>query len=60
MRSILFSCLALTLVSLAIYAIHSFYSLGSYGGFSPVSSTLTAQPYSAYPVASIGDVFRNL
>ncbi|CAI8802840.1 conserved hypothetical protein [Pseudomonas sp. IT-P2] len=58
MRPILFSCLALTLVSLAIYSIHSFYSAGSYGVFSPVSWNPTAQSQPAYPVASIGDVFR--
>lgn len=60
MRPILFSCLAVTLVSIAIYSIHCFYSMGSYGVISPVSSNMTVRPHPDYPVASIGEVFRNL
>ncbi|WP_434674488.1 hypothetical protein [Pseudomonas sp. R1-15] len=54
MRPIVFSCLTVTLVSLAIYSIYSFYSTGSYGAFSAVSSTLPARAQPGLPVASIG------
>jgi len=58
MRPIVFSCMTVTLVSLAIFSIYSFYSTGSYGAFSAVSSTLPARAQPGLPVASIGDVFR--
>ncbi|AZC95843.1 hypothetical protein C4K22_3186 [Pseudomonas chlororaphis subsp. aurantiaca] len=56
MRPFLFSCLAVTLVSLAVYSIHSFYSLASFGS---VASGAAASSPQNYPVASIGEVFRN-
>ncbi|AZD54891.1 hypothetical protein C4K19_3104 [Pseudomonas chlororaphis subsp. aurantiaca] len=56
MRPFLFSCLAVTLVSLAVYSIHSFYSLASFGS---VASGVVASSPQNYPVASIGEVFRN-
>ncbi|SFQ28762.1 hypothetical protein SAMN03159489_03103 [Pseudomonas sp. NFPP07] len=56
MRPFLFSCLTVMLISLAVYGIHSFYSLGSFG--SVVSSGITS-PAQNYPIASVGEVFRN-
>lgn len=56
MRPFLFSCLAVTLVSLAVYSIHSFYSLASFGS---VALGAAAGSPQNYPVASIGEVFRN-
>ncbi|WP_428632136.1 hypothetical protein [Pseudomonas sp.] len=59
MRPILFSCLAVTLISLAIYSIHSFYSRGSYGAFGSAVSRHVAVSQPNYPVASMGKVFRS-
>lgn len=58
MRPFLFSCLAVTLVFLAVYSIHCFYSLGDNGVFSPVISNLVTPSHPSYPVVSIGEVFR--
>ncbi|POA28498.1 hypothetical protein C1884_00230 [Pseudomonas sp. GW460-R15] len=59
MRPFLFSCLAMAFMSLAVYSIYSFYSLGSFGAFGSAVSGRVASSQSNYPVASIGEVFRN-
>ncbi|MCB2253839.1 hypothetical protein KTQ74_18170 [Pseudomonas chlororaphis] len=55
MRPLLFSCLAVTLVSLAAYSLYSFYSLAAFDSAAP---TRVASAPQGYPVAGIGNVFR--
>lgn len=59
MRPFLFSCLAVTLISVAVYSIYCFYSIGSFGAWGSAISSLVASSQPNYPLAHFGEIFRN-
>ena len=57
MRIIFFSCLTVTLITLAAYAIH-FCTMGSLGALDSAMTSRVASSQPNYPVASFDSAFR--